>query len=259
MKSSKDQYSSIVKFLSAIGKGNNEHYDQFKRKMESGIAKSKKTRKKAALSEIQSREWFNLSSLKDKYTERRNLLGKKNKQKTGLIGMLIHQPPRRTNELAKLKFSSIDPIGRPTTSNYLYKDGDTFKMHLNVYKNKKVLGHKKIKIKNVLQDDIQDLSLSLRDQENVFGAKTKKTLNTYFKDIVDDQNVTIRTARNVYATDKLNKLTSGNISVNKIRELASDMGHSTKTLLRDYWKVDPKVKKKVKKLMEGDESDSDSS
>ena len=88
MKSSKDQYASIIKYLSASGKGNIDEYTQYKHKMESGITKSKKRLRKPGLSEIQAQEWFNLDSLKNTYAHRKqNLRSKKDKQKTSLIGM----------------------------------------------------------------------------------------------------------------------------------------------------------------------------
>lgn len=49
---------------------------------------------------------------------------------------------------------------------------------------------------------------------------------------------------------------NNNIEIDKIRELASDMGHSPKILIRDYWKSDPKAKKKVKDMFEEDDDES---
>ena len=262
MKSAKDQYSAFVKYLEAdLGDRDNIHFREYKNKMTRAISKSKKLRRKAGLSENQAKEWFNLTSLKDIYDVRvETKRSKKDKQKTMLVGMLVHQPPRRTKELAKLKYSEGNPDDYPISSNYIFRDDNKFKMHLNVYKNKKHMGSRTIDLQPEIQTRLTDLVPRLRDNESVFGTTTKKTLNKYFKDIVADKGVTVRTARNVYVTDKLNSFDfeRPNI-VQKIETLAHDMGHSTKTLLRDYWKVDPKEKKRVKKLLEGEGSDDESS
>lgn len=74
----------------------------------------------------------------------------------------------------------VDPQNKPKTSNYLYRDNNQFKLHLNVYKNNKFNRSKKVKLTNVIQNDMNELSEILRDDEPIFGARTKQTLNKYF-------------------------------------------------------------------------------
>ena len=116
------------------------------------------------LSEYQARSWFDRSRGRRTYNTYFNQLNANDtpeqKKKIALLGFMSYQVPRRTNELAQLKMTHINPENKPKNSNYFFREDNTSKIYLNVLKGtkgRKLVEPQIISLSNTLQHIMHQL------------------------------------------------------------------------------------------------------
>ena len=111
-----------------------------------------------------------------------------------------------------------------------------------------------IPIKKIIREKIRQLIEHIPEDSFVFEVSTNKDLNKKFREIVDDDTVTVQTARPVYLTTEMNNIwkphTFNHASVERTKRLAYDAGHTVHALIKTYWHNDYNYKTKVRRYIE---------
>lgn len=166
-------------------------------------------------------------------------------QQYALLSLYTNAEPRRALEIATLKVKPTDK----EKDNYMEKNNFVF----NQYKTAKYLGKQTIPIPKETQKAIKDW-LRVRDIESEYvfldsegKPLTSAKLGNQLRDIFDPINVSVNILRHSYIKHML-----GNINLEKIQEMANNLGQQNviqtlQYIKRDTEKVENKNKNKLKK------------
>ena len=169
---------------------------------------------------------------------------KKLLQQWALLNLYTNQEPRRALEISTLKLKPEDKM----KDNYIDGKGNAI---YNTFKTSKYLGQQKIPLhKDTLKAIKEWIKLRGVDSEYVFLDSDNKPLNStklgnLLKDIFDPLNVSVNILRHSWV-----KHTLGDIDLEKIQDIATNLGQVRYTQTMEYVKKDTdeleeKNKKKI--------------